>query len=81
MLLTFLASSPIFSIYENMAKMPKWCKYMENVEKFIAPFQRSKKPREEYEEILSEVGFKSRFCRVEDREFTYNNVTILQSKV
>lgn len=79
MLLAFLASSPIFSIYENMAKMKRWSKYMQNIDGCIAPFQNSKNPREEYEDIISKIGFKSRFCRVEDREFTYNNVTILQS--
>lgn len=79
MLLAFLANSPIFSIYENMAKMKRWSKYMQNIDECIAPFQNSKHPREEYEAIISEIGFKSRFCRVENRVFTYSNVTILQS--
>lgn len=80
MLLTFLADSPIFSIYENMIKLNKWSNYMQKASKYISPFQHSKKPKEEYEKIISEIGFKSIFCRVEDREFTYNSVKSLQSK-
>lgn len=80
MLLAFLASSPIFSIYETMARTKRWSKYMQNVEGYITPFQHSKNPREEYEQIMAQIGFKSIFCRVEDREFTYNNAAALQSK-
>lgn len=79
-LLTFLADSPIFSIYENMAKIQKWSNYMQKVMDYMAPFQHSKNPREEYEQILLEKGFKSIFCRVENRKFTYSNVKSLQSK-
>lgn len=79
MLLTFLADSPIFSIYENIAKLNKWGNYMQKVLEYIAPFQHSNNPKEEYERIISETGFKSIFCRVEPREFTYNNVKFLQS--
>lgn len=78
-LLTFLADSPIFTIYENMAKINKWTKYMQKVLDYISPFQHSKNPNEEYEQIIAELGFKSIFCRVEEREFTYNSITTLQS--
>lgn len=80
MLLTFLANSPIFTIYENLAKLNKWTKYMQKVPDFIAPFQHSNNPKDEYEKILAETGYKSIFCRVEDREFTYSNLKMLQSK-
>lgn len=80
MLLAFLADSPFFSIYQNLSKMNQWHNYMRKVMEHIAPFQNSVSPREEYEQIISELGFKSIFCRVEERKFTYNNVKSLQSK-
>lgn len=71
MLLSFIATNPIYSVYEKMFKMDKWKKYMQDVKKYISPLQHSKNPEEEYEKLLSDSGFTTRFCTVQDRKFTF----------
>lgn len=79
MLLAFLASNPIYDIYENMAKSNKWAPYMHNVKKYISPYHHSEHPENELEDILKKEGFVSHLCRVEDRTYTFPSFQILSS--
>lgn len=81
MLLCFLASNPVFNIYEKMSENPKWKPYMSHIKRFLSPFHHSKDPEADMEKILSEIGFVSRFCRVQERTFTYRNLAVLKSKL
>lgn len=79
MLLTFLSGHPLFTVYEKMSQNPKWKIPMQNFRKYMSPFQHSKNPEKDLDNMLSEAGFTSRFCRVEDRKFTYKDVNTLKS--
>lgn len=79
MLLTFLASNPIFEIYESLSKKGRWENYMENYKKYISPYQYSENPDKELQEILKSVGFEIHLCKVEERIYIYPNVAVLKS--
>lgn len=79
MLLSFLASNPVFNIYEKMSQNLKWKPYMKYMKQYLSPFHNSKNPEEDMEKILSEIGFVSRFCRVQERTFTFRNLEVLKS--
>lgn len=78
-LLTFLASNPIFEIYERLSKMGRWQSYMENFKKYVSPYQKSKDPVGELEDILKDVGFDIIICKAEERLYIYPNVAVLKS--
>lgn len=79
-LLTFLASNPIFEIYETLSKKGRWESYMENFKKYVSPYQKSKDPVGELETILKDVGYEILLCKAEERIYVYPNVTVLKSK-
>lgn len=80
MLLTFLASNPIFTIYERMARSNKWGSYMKDVKRYISPYHRSLDPVREFEKHLEEAGFEKHVCEILDRKFTFPNFNILKRK-
>lgn len=63
-----------------MSQKPKWKGHMQNFRKYMSPFQHSKNPEKDLDNMLSGAGFTSRFCRVEDRQFTYKDINTLKSK-
>ncbi|KAF5274249.1 hypothetical protein FQR65_LT04367 [Abscondita terminalis] len=79
-LLTFLASNPIFEIYESLSKKGRWESYMENFKNYVSPYQYSDDPGKELENILKEVGFEIHVCKVDERIYVYPNVAVLKSK-
>ncbi|XP_044254916.1 juvenile hormone acid O-methyltransferase-like [Tribolium madens] len=81
MLLTFLASNPIYDIYEGMAKSNKWGPYMNNLKKYISPYHHSDDPETELENLLKKEGFITHLCRVENRLYTFPNFSVLSKSV
>lgn len=81
MLVTFLASNPIFDIYESLSKNKRWKPYVSNFKKFVSPYQESKHPVEELEEHLTKVGFNIHLCKIEERLYIYPNIAVLKSKL
>lgn len=79
MLLTFLASNPIFEIYESLSKSGRWESYMENFKNYVSPYQYSSNPDEELKVLLDEVGFQTEVCKVEERIYVYPNAAVLKS--
>lgn len=79
MLLAFLASNPIYDIYEGMAKSNKWEPYMNNLKKYISPYHHSEDPETELENLLKKEGFITHLCRVESRSYTFPNFSVLSS--
>lgn len=80
MLLTFLATNPIFDIYENLSKYETWSKYMTDVDQFVSPYHHSKDPEAVYANILREAGFNVGTCKIVDRIFTFTDVGVWRSK-
>lgn len=80
MLLAFLASNPVYDIYENMAKTKKWFPYMKNYKKYVSPYHYSKDPEFEMETLLKNQGFQTHLCKVENRSYVYPSFNILSSE-
>ncbi|KAF5287214.1 hypothetical protein FQA39_LY15991 [Lamprigera yunnana] len=80
-LLTFLASNPIFEIYESLSKTGRWEVYMENFSNYVSPYQYSNNPCKDLEDILKDVGFDIQLCKVDERIYIYPNVAVLKKSV
>ncbi|XP_059609466.1 juvenile hormone acid O-methyltransferase [Phlebotomus argentipes] len=80
-LLTFLANMPIFEIYEKMARSKRWASYMTDVHKFVSPYQHSKKPAEEFWNLMYAAGFTEIRIELKDNFFVYDGIDILKKSV
>lgn len=80
MLISFLATNPIFTIYENMSKNNKWKPYMQNIKRYISPYHHSENPVQEFSEIVVDTGFECHLCKTIDRSYTFPNFTVLKRK-
>lgn len=77
-LLTFLASNPIYDVYKNMAKNRKWKPYSKI--DFIAPYHGSSEPEKQLRKLISDNGFEVHVCKTENRIYTFPNMEIWRSK-
>lgn len=77
-LLTFLASNPIYDVYRNMAKHKKWKQYSKT--DLIAPYHGSDEPEKQLRKILLDAGFDVLVCHVEKRTYMFPNMDIWRSK-
>ncbi|XP_046388551.1 juvenile hormone acid O-methyltransferase [Ischnura elegans] len=80
-LLVFLASSPIFDVYEHMASSPKWSKYTKDYENYISPYHHSKTPTQDLKNVMIDVGFQVLNCETRDRVFVFNEFQQLKDAV
>ncbi|KFB41593.1 AGAP005256-PA-like protein [Anopheles sinensis] len=80
-LLVFLANNPIFDIYNQLSRSPKWSKYMYDVEKYISPYQYSENPASEIEDLLCTVGFQQYQIQVRDKLYVYEGLDNLKRAV
>ncbi|CAH0560781.1 unnamed protein product [Brassicogethes aeneus] len=78
LLTIFLASNPIYDIYESMAANEKWLPYMKNFKSYISPYHFYDQPLKELEKILKEAGFSIHLCRLENRNFTFNSLDVME---
>lgn len=79
-LITFLANNPIFYIYETISKLPKWKTYMSDVERFVSPFQHSKRPDDDLKKLLESIGFRVKLCKLETRTYVFEGLQAWKSK-
>lgn len=79
-LLVFLAQNPIFEIYKQMSQNKKWSKYMSDVDRFISPYQYSKKPADEFGRLLYSCGFKEYSVEVREKFFIFEGIDLLKSR-
>lgn len=77
-LLTFLASNPIYDVYRNMAKHKKWKAYAKK--DLTAPYHGTNEPEKELNRVLMDTGFDVHICRVENRTYGFPNMDIWRSK-
>uniref|UniRef100_A0A8W7PU78 Ras-related protein Rab-3 n=1 Tax=Anopheles coluzzii TaxID=1518534 RepID=A0A8W7PU78_ANOCL len=80
-LLVFLANNPIFDIYNQLSRSPKWSKYMYDVEKYISPYQYCENPASEIEDLLCTVGFQQYQIQVRDKLYVYEGLDNLKRAV
>ncbi|XP_053684589.1 juvenile hormone acid O-methyltransferase [Sabethes cyaneus] len=80
-LLAFLARNPIFDIYDQLSRYPKWAEYLKDVDKYTSPYQYCENPAGEIEEILSSVGFTEYQIQIMDKLYVYEGVDSLKKAV
>lgn len=71
----FLVNASIFDAYKEMSRNPKWSKYMEDVDKFITPYQKSNNPKAEFESLLNETQFSNIQVKVRDKIIAYDDMS------
>ncbi|XP_055613919.1 juvenile hormone acid O-methyltransferase isoform X2 [Uranotaenia lowii] len=80
-LLVFLACNPIYDIFYELSRHPKWAPYMTNVEKFISPYQYSSNPTEDINKQLTHVGFSFHSVKVLDKIYIYEGEECMRNAV
>ncbi|XP_023342020.1 juvenile hormone acid O-methyltransferase [Eurytemora carolleeae] len=80
-MLLFLASNPIFRMYEILGKNIRWSKYMQDVGDFMPVYQDVTNPEEIFRKVLKKSGFQIQTCQVEKRSFTFADENQLVSSI
>ncbi|XP_071453967.1 juvenile hormone acid O-methyltransferase [Hetaerina americana] len=80
-LLVFLASSPIFDVYQQMAAVSRWSKYTKDYENYISPYHHSKTPSQDLKTLLSDVGFHVAYCETRERIFVFDGLPQLKDAI
>lgn len=79
-LVAFLANNPIYEIYKLLAQNVKWRKYMQNLNRFISPYQYADNPVEECEKNLYMAGFRDYSVTLANKKFYYRDEEMLRSE-
>lgn len=69
-----------FTIFNRLAKQPRYSPYMQDIEKFMPPFQFSENPSEEIENILNDIGFSEFTVEIKQDSWTFNGMENLKCK-
>uniref|UniRef100_P0DY81 4-vinylphenol methyltransferase 1 n=1 Tax=Locusta migratoria TaxID=7004 RepID=4VMT1_LOCMI len=59
---TVIANMALCAAYEEIAKVPRWTQYTQDVEKFVSPYQHSEDPVGEFSRLLESEGFQVLHC-------------------
>ncbi|KAI9555670.1 farnesoic acid O-methyltransferase [Daphnia sinensis] len=80
-LLVFLASNPIFTMYERMAERTEWAEYMKDVAEYVPHYQYAARPAEMFASICRSVGLQVVECTAQERSFSFQNINIVKNAV
>lgn len=81
MLLVFLASNPIFSMYERMAEKTEWAEYMKDVEEFVPNYQYLARPADAFADVCNSAGFEVIECVASERTYAFQNVNTAKNAI
>lgn len=79
-LLVFLAANPIFEVYKRLCLQSRWSPYMQDVKRYISPYQYSASPADELGGVLYAAGFGEYSVQVLERVFVYEGLDVLRSE-
>lgn len=79
-LLTFLINVPTFTAYEQMARNPKWAEYLQETDKFIPTYHKSKNVECDFKSLLEECKFSSYHVEIREKFFNYADLDYFKSK-
>ncbi|XP_070163058.1 juvenile hormone acid O-methyltransferase-like [Polyergus mexicanus] len=68
-LMNLVASNDVFNIIKILAQDVRFAPYIQDVRKYVSPFNDSSNPRKQLREILKTIGFE--ICQCSLREMTY----------
>ena len=74
--LTIMASSPLYDFWQNMALTEKWAAISKNLSGFLSPYHNQNNPEEVLREFLEEAGFVIHDCKMETRFYTYGAFSV-----
>ncbi|KAJ2950110.1 hypothetical protein O0L34_g11453 [Tuta absoluta] len=87
-LLIFQASSITFNICRILARQPKWQLSLQDIERYISPYQDMQEPKTEVNRIMASVGFKNihvelqkKTCRYEEENYKNTMLAIFPIKL
>ncbi|XP_046998115.1 juvenile hormone acid O-methyltransferase-like [Schistocerca americana] len=70
--LVIVSYSPIFAVFEALAKTSRWSAYMVDYRQFVTPYQFIEDPERKMRNYLQEIGFTVKTCR-DVRDVTYTS--------
>lgn len=79
-LLAFVCSYPCFRVHPKLARYARWAPHLQDIERFIPPYQSSNNPVESIERILSDTGFSEYSVQIRDMTFVHNGLDSLRCK-
>nr|BAU79434.1 juvenile hormone acid O-methyltransferase [Planococcus kraunhiae] len=80
-LLIFLATSPIYRLYELLAASPKWSPYMKNYRDVISPYHYSADPVSDIKNLMQSVGFHVKECFCTPTSYTVPSKQVLYKSI
>ncbi|XP_074101890.1 juvenile hormone acid methyltransferase isoform X1 [Cotesia typhae] len=80
-LVMFLSYNNGFDAFIKFQTNPRYKSYMEDVLKYVPPFQSCSNPRASLKKILEEVGFEVLHCSNREKTYVFANMEILQKHV
>ncbi|XP_071522293.1 juvenile hormone acid O-methyltransferase [Panulirus ornatus] len=80
-LLVFLASNPLFTMYEIMSQKPQWQQYMQDVSNYIPSYQHKTDPVQAMVDVAEDVGFEVLSCEAPQFEFVFENINYLKNAI
>ncbi|XP_059476676.1 juvenile hormone acid O-methyltransferase [Neocloeon triangulifer] len=81
LLVVFLASNPIFTVYERLSQDSNWSRYMKDASKFVSPYQHSDRPDDDLRDHLDMSGFTIKDCNCLLQHFAFPSVNALKSAI
>ncbi|XP_049854093.1 juvenile hormone acid O-methyltransferase-like [Schistocerca gregaria] len=61
---SIIANMVFYTVFEEMAKDSRWARYMQDVEKFVSPYQHSEDPVSDFRQLLQSEGYQVLRCDV-----------------
>ncbi|KAK6635998.1 hypothetical protein RUM43_009650 [Polyplax serrata] len=80
-LFTFLAQSPIFTLYRALSKTTPWKDYMQDVEQYIPFYQDADSPVEKFVEMVKAIGFTVLTSECRERDYVFENSSSLRNAI
>ncbi|XP_037870557.1 juvenile hormone acid O-methyltransferase-like isoform X1 [Bombyx mori] len=80
-LLTFLAYSPIYSMFEGLKDTPKWTAWLKDINLFLSPYHDCMEPDRVIEKLFKKIGFRFIDVRSRQKKFVYNKISDFKNTV
>ncbi|XP_056642725.1 juvenile hormone acid O-methyltransferase-like [Diorhabda sublineata] len=78
-LMSFIAKSNLYDIYENMSKHKKWQHY--STKEYISPYHTLKNPEKYLRNLLRKIGFDIKVCKMVQRSFLFPNLEVFKNTI
>nr|XP_018917314.1 PREDICTED: juvenile hormone acid O-methyltransferase-like isoform X1 [Bemisia tabaci] len=80
-LFLFLATSPIYNLFETISTYPRWSKYMTDVKKMLSPFHGRTDPCAEVRHLAKTLNFQDIKCTLQNSTYEFPSMAALMKSV